>query len=119
MRKQQIPITEIQSEMQAFVRVVLSHGIDVEKIILFGSFATGHTHRYSDIDLAVVSSQFGHDEISEMMALSRYALQASNRIEAIAVSKEMLRQKDHALIAEIERQGKVVYDKSTVQSITP
>ena len=117
MRNRTAHVSEIQGEIQAFVQAVLSHGIDVEQVILFGSFAKGGAHRYSDIDLAVVSSQFGRDEIAEMMALSRWSLPVSNRIEAVAISKEMLGQSDYALITEIEKWGKIVYDKPTSRSV--
>ena len=36
----------------------LSREIPIKKMILFGSYATGKTHRWSDIDLIVVSNKF-------------------------------------------------------------
>ena len=32
--------------------------IPIDKLILFGSHATGKTHRWSDVDLVIVSSKF-------------------------------------------------------------
>lgn len=37
---------------------VLSRKMPVEKMILFGSTVTKKTHKYSDIDLIIVSSKF-------------------------------------------------------------
>ncbi len=79
---------------------------------LFGSFAKGTAHAYSDIDLAVVSSQFGKDELREMMNLARWSLGASNRIEAVPITERMLASRYHPLIGEIKKWGRVVYEKA-------
>lgn len=36
----------------------LSKEIPIEKVILFGSYAKGTTHKYSDVDIAVFSDYF-------------------------------------------------------------
>jgi predicted nucleotidyltransferase len=36
----------------------ISREIKIEKVILFGSYAKGTTHQYSDVDLAVFSDNF-------------------------------------------------------------
>ena len=36
----------------------ISREIKIEKVILFGSFAKGTTHQYSNVDLAVFSDNF-------------------------------------------------------------
>lgn len=36
----------------------LSKHIPVEKVILFGSYAKGNTHEYSDVDIAIFSDYF-------------------------------------------------------------
>jgi len=36
----------------------VSKEIKIEKVILFGSYAKGTTHQYSDVDLAVFSDNF-------------------------------------------------------------
>jgi predicted nucleotidyltransferase len=44
--------------------------IPVEKIILFGSYAKGASHKYSDIDIAVISSKFsGMNEFKRIKLL--------------------------------------------------
>ena len=37
----------------------LQKGIHLEKVILYGSYAQGHPHPESDLDLAVISPDFG------------------------------------------------------------
>jgi len=58
----------------------------VDKIILFGSYARGHADEASDIDLAVLSDNFGKDSIEEMMTLSKLSWQVSDRIESIPLT---------------------------------
>ena len=100
----------IEEEIKRFVALLKKRNIRISKVILFGSFARGSSGEHSDIDLAVVSPDFGKDEISEMMELSKIAWRASDRIEAIPLSEEMLKMKYHPLIGEIKRYGKIVYE---------
>ncbi len=50
--------SELNSLIEDFIKGVKKK-IKVEKVILFGSYAWGKPHRYSDIDLAVISKDFG------------------------------------------------------------
>jgi predicted nucleotidyltransferase len=45
---------QLASELDRFVRVVVEH-MQPERIILFGSFANGPIHEWSDLDLVVVA----------------------------------------------------------------
>ena len=37
---------------------LVNNEIPIQKILLFGSFARGKTHKWSDVDLIIVSSKF-------------------------------------------------------------
>lgn len=102
---------KVREEIDKFVLVLKENNIPVDKIILYGSYAKQTPKNYSDIDLAVVSPQFGKSEIDEMMLLSKLAWQASDRIESIPLTQEHLEMKYHPLIGEIKKYGKVVYGK--------
>jgi predicted nucleotidyltransferase len=52
---------EIKDIIGRFVKAVAAHGIHVEHAILYGSFATGKEGKDSDLDVAVISSDFGKD----------------------------------------------------------
>jgi uncharacterized protein len=43
---------------QEFVESAKKNNLTIEKILLFGSYAKGNLHEYSDIDLAIFSKQF-------------------------------------------------------------
>ena len=53
--------------IKRYARLLEQRGIKVSKIILFGSHAKGMAKPDSDIDIAVISSHFGRDNIKEMM----------------------------------------------------
>jgi predicted nucleotidyltransferase len=57
-----------------------------DMIILFGSQAKGNARKHSDIDIAVVSRNFGKDKLVEGAMLDRVAVKIDTRIEALPFS---------------------------------
>ena len=64
---------EIRQIISRFVHVLTANGIRVERAILYGSYATGRFHSGSDLDLAIVSPDFGKDRFEEGKMLHRFA----------------------------------------------
>lgn len=56
---------KLLKHIQAFLAALENKGYQVEKIILFGSYASGIPHENSDIDLAVWCPQFSDDPFEE------------------------------------------------------
>ena len=52
---------KIERIIQKFVAVLLNKGIRIEQVILYGSYASGNINPYSDIDIAIISPDFGND----------------------------------------------------------
>ena len=77
---------EIREIISRFVHILTLNGIRVEKAILFGSYATGRVHSGSDLDLAIVSPDFGKDRFEEGKMLHRLAWRIDPRIEPIPIS---------------------------------
>ena len=77
---------EIRRAVAVFRRRLREDGITAEKVILYGSFARGDSREYSDIDVAVVSPQFGHDRFEEGLRLRAIAATVDSRIEPVPVS---------------------------------
>jgi len=46
---------------KSFVNDCAAQGLNFYKVLLFGSWATGHAHKGSDIDLLLVSDRFGEN----------------------------------------------------------
>jgi len=92
--------------IRKFVKALKQEGIAVDRVILYGSYATGKTRPDSDIDVAVVSKHFGRDRVEEGMNLFRIAGKVDPRIEPIPISSESY-EKDTwiPLIYEIKQKG--------------
>ena len=52
-----------------YINALKSRNIRVEKAILFGSYAKGNEGKDSDIDIAIISPDFGHDYLEEAVML--------------------------------------------------
>lgn len=78
--------TKDKISIRRLIELLRKQGIRVSKVILFGSYAKGNATRDSDIDVAVISKQFGRDAIKEMMLLRRIALEIDSHIEPIPLS---------------------------------
>jgi len=81
-------------------------GINFQKIILFGSYAANAENRDSDIDIAVVSQDFGKDRFKERVMLTKIAYYVDVRIEPHPVNlKEFTRNSWQTIIHEIKSKG--------------
>lgn len=72
--------------IKKFVKALEQHGISVDHIILYGSYAKGKARPDSDIDVAVVSKNFGKDRVEEGMTLFRIAGEIDSRLEPVPIS---------------------------------
>ena len=80
--------SEIKDIVIKFVNALINKGIQVEKAILFGSYLSGRYSNYSDIDIAIVSPDFGKDRFEEGKILFQIAWRVDPRIEPIPISSE-------------------------------
>jgi len=97
---------EITSIILRFVDVLNSKGIRVEKAVLYGSYASGNVHTGSDLDLAIISPDFGKNRFEEGKMLLQIAWRIDPRLEPVPISSESY-QKDTwvPLIYEIREKG--------------
>ena len=76
----------IRKIVHDFCKVMLEDGIDFDRIILYGSYVGGKCREDSDIDVAVVSRNFGKDRVNEGMQLFRLAGAVDPRLEPVPIS---------------------------------
>lgn len=95
-------------EMQLYIFQMKRAGIPFEKIILFGSYAKGNAHHWSDIDICVVSDSFGKNRHEERLKLMRIKDEETIDIEPHPYNKKDLINKWDSLAAEINRNGILV-----------
>ena len=96
--------------IRKYLKAVAGQGIPVKAGVLFGSYATGKTNKWSDIDLLVISPRFdGKYKRKDIDLLWHVAADVDNRIEPIAVGEKQYREsKDSYIIAEARRDGQVI-----------
>ncbi len=79
---------EIIKKIEEFVKALKRDNINVAKVILYGSRASGKAHEYSDIDVAIVSPDFGKDRFEEGVRLFKIACEIDSLIEPVPISLE-------------------------------
>lgn len=62
--------------------------ISINKVILFGSQLKGDSDDWSDIDIAVISEDFGKDILNERILVSRIAYHIDPRLDVHPFSLE-------------------------------
>lgn len=78
----------IEEKVRKFVNELKREKIRVTKVILYGSRISGKAHEYSDIDVAIVSPDFGKDRYEEGARLFEIASEIDPRIEPVPISVE-------------------------------
>lgn len=92
-------------EVKNYERVLRAHGIKVEKLVVFGSQAKGKAKSWSDIDLCVVSPQFGKNRFEERVRLMKLSIGAGENIEPHPYNAKDLGNKWDSLASEINKYG--------------
>lgn len=97
--------TELQQLLKEYRKSLQESGLKIEEVILFGSYAKGKQHQWSDIDVAVVSPEFGKDRLAERVKLSRLGDKISLAIEPHPFHPADLADRWNSLAAEIQKYG--------------
>ncbi|MFQ5687522.1 MAG: nucleotidyltransferase domain-containing protein [Candidatus Scalindua sp.] len=79
---------EVVKKIEEFVKALKRDNINVAKVILYGSRASGKAHEYSDIDVAIVSPDFGKDRFEEGVRHFKIACEIDSLIEPVPLSLE-------------------------------
>ena len=90
--------------------------INIDGVLLFGSFAWGKPTKHSDVDLAIISSDFQKKEFSNRLQwLSRMRDETTYKIAMDIIGytpKEFAKIEKHsAIMSKAKRDGKWIYIK--------
>ena len=100
---------EIAGKLKELHEALRKRGIKVTKIILYGSRASGRHYKDSDIDVAIVSPDFGKDPVEEGMMLFEIACDIDPRFEPVPLSVKSYKKDTWVpLIYEIRKNGKEI-----------
>ncbi len=96
----------ILKPIMRLVEALAKKNIKAEKVILYGSYAEGRNTKYSDIDVAIVSNDFGKDRVEEKMSLFGLGSRIDPRLEPIPLTPRALQEDTWVpLIYEIKTKG--------------
>jgi predicted nucleotidyltransferase len=100
----------IVKSIQNYLQAVIQKGIPVKYGVLFGSYAKGQEHEWSDIDLLVVSPRYDrkwtHKDWAKLWVI---AANTDVRIEPIPVGEKQYQQDDSSAIIDIaRREGQII-----------
>jgi len=101
---------EVREIISRLVEAVAERGVHVDKAILYGSYATGNENADSDLDVAVISSDFGKDRYKEGTMLMKLAWRIDPRLHPVPLSAESFAQDTWIpLVHEIRAHGVEVH----------
>ena len=99
----------VHNIINSFRLALEARSIKIDKMILFGSHATGRAREESDIDLVIISKDFkGKGYWERINILSDAIYEIFKPIEAVAMTPEEWERKD-SFIAYFAQDGEVVY----------
>lgn len=105
---------EIRQIVRKYVKA-LEPVLRVERVVLYGSYANGKPHEWSDLDLAIISRDFASKDRWDRQRMLAYAkiddpLLVDAMIEPLGYSVAEYNHAHHlTFLGEIKRTGKTVY----------
>jgi len=105
---QKSTLAVVEKILREYAQLLREAGLNVERLIIYGSFAKGAPQEHSDIDVCVVSPDFGEDITSEMVRLNTLAHRIDPRIEVVPYSPEDLAVEEDPLAYEIKKYGREI-----------
>ncbi|MBP9717520.1 MAG: nucleotidyltransferase domain-containing protein [Candidatus Pacebacteria bacterium] len=99
---------KIIATARAYIDKIRQNNIEVDSAYIFGSFARGNTHAGSDLDIAIVSPQFGINSIDERLTLMHLDLDPLSIIEPHPFSPADLEEKYNFLAQEAKQGIRIV-----------
>jgi predicted nucleotidyltransferase len=76
------------ASVNKFLRAVQKKGIRIDRVFIFGSQVSANTHKYSDIDLAIISKNFKGNKVLDAKPLDELIWDIDARIEPFAFRPE-------------------------------
>jgi len=97
---------EIRKIIYQYLLLLKQDNLRISKVLLYGSYAKNRATKDSDIDLCIISPDFGKNKAKEMSYLLKKAYKINLLIEPIPLSPSEWEEKDYLpLIAEIKKYG--------------
>ena len=96
---------KVLEQIRDYRKILEKNKIKIDKLILFGSYAKGTQKKWSDIDLCVVSPQFGKNRFEERVKLMKLSVDSGENIELHPYNPKGLTDRWDPLASEINKYG--------------
>ncbi len=96
---------EIGRIILEFGRMLKENNIFYDSLVLFGSYAKGNFREDSDLDIAVISSDFGKNRLLERINLMKISSKIDSRIEPHPISLKDWHEGWKEIVFEINKTG--------------
>jgi predicted nucleotidyltransferase len=96
---------KLEQHIKAYTNVLQKDSLPITKVILFGSFAKGTQHKWSDVDVAIISPKFTNRFEALHYLNHRTINKEPYYIEAHGFAPEDFDNKYDSLIHEIKTHG--------------
>lgn len=94
----------IMDSIKRFLDKLNEMGINIEAAYIYGSYVKGRQRKWSDIDIALISSDFSEDRFDERVRLTLIASEIDDRIEPVPFRPDDFIDED-PLVWEIKKSG--------------
>ncbi|KKP88064.1 MAG: Nucleotidyltransferase [Berkelbacteria bacterium GW2011_GWA2_35_9] len=99
-------ITQIKPIIDSYKVELIKNDIKPLKFIVYGSFASGETNRWSDIDLVVVANDFGkRSKLERMEFLSQRAASINDSLEVLGYTSKEMKEEEDSIFGEVISNG--------------
>jgi predicted nucleotidyltransferase len=98
----------IKNIVKRYYSILLTEGIPVEKVLLFGSYARNKQNENSDVDLAIVLRKFNKDRFNTRLELMKYTRDFEEVIEPHPFLSSEFDDSD-PFVSEILKTAQIVY----------
>ena len=83
----QLP-AKVKNTLDRYLQALERGNIPIQQAILFGSYARGNSHEWSDIDIALVSDIFAGNRMDDKDKIRAITLSVSSELEVIAFAPQ-------------------------------
>ncbi|OIP38835.1 hypothetical protein AUJ95_06265 [Candidatus Desantisbacteria bacterium CG2_30_40_21] len=98
----------VKKKIIYFLKKLNENGITPQKVYIFGSYSKGVENNFSDIDVAIISSDLTDDRFNERIRLMKIAYNIDSRIEPVPFNLNTFIEED-PLVWEILKTGTLIH----------
>lgn len=97
--------TEVKKIIRNYAKTLRARNFPVSAMYLFGSYANGKAHKWSDIDVAVVSNKLKRNYERNRTIIRNICLDVDTRLEPHTFTEKDFKDNADPLVYEIRKTG--------------